>query len=56
MPAVVLRVGLGSRGVVDHDGVVRLAGVSPSAHFGRPVMAAPPCSVSVSLTSGTGCQ
>ena len=47
-----MRVGLGSRDVVDHVGAVRLAGVSPSAHFGRLVMAAPPCPLFVSLTNG----
>ena len=30
------------RGGVDHAGVVCLAGASPPACFGRPVMAAPP--------------
>ena len=48
-----MRVRLGSRDVVDHVGAVRLAGVSPSARFGRPVMAAPPCPLFVSLTNGS---
>ena len=34
MPATVLRVRIGSRGDVDHDGAVHLAGVSPSTRFG----------------------
>ena len=51
-PAAVLRARIDSRDVVDHVGAVYLAGASPPARFGRPVMAAPPCSVSVSLTSG----
>ena len=51
-PAAVLRGGIDSWDVVDHVGAVCLAGASPSVRFGRPVMAAPPCSVSVSLTSG----
>ena len=38
--------------MVDHVGAVRLAGVSSSACFGRPVMAAPPCPLFVSLTNG----
>ena len=45
VPATVLRVGIGSRGDVDHGGVVHLAGVSPSARFGRPESAAPPCAL-----------
>ena len=45
MPATVLRVGIGSRGDVGHDGAVHLAGVSPSARFGRPKSAAPPCAL-----------
>ena len=45
MPATVLRVGIGSRGDVDHDGAVHLAGVSPSTRFGRPESAAPPCAL-----------
>ena len=45
MPATVLRVGIGSWGDVDHDGAVHLAGVSPSTHFGRPELAAPPCAL-----------
>ena len=43
MSATVLRVGIGSRGDVDHDGAVHLAGVSPSARFVLPESAAPPC-------------
>ena len=43
MPAAVLRVGIGSRGDVDNDGAVHLAGVSPSACFGRPESSAPSC-------------
>ena len=35
VPAAVLGVGIGSRGHVDHDGTVCIAGVSPSARFGR---------------------
>ena len=54
MPATVLRVRIGSRGDVDHDGVVHLAGVSPSTRFGRPESAAPPCAQFGSLTCGTG--
>ena len=42
-PAAVLRVGIGSRGGVDHAGAVRLAGTSPPACFGRPEPIAPPC-------------
>ena len=38
--------------MVDHVGAVCLAGVSPPACFGRPVMAAPPCPLFVSLTNG----
>ena len=45
VPATVLRVGIGSRGDVDHDGAVHLAGVSPSTRFGRPESAAPPCAL-----------
>ena len=45
VPATVLRVGIGSQGDVDHDGAVHLAGVSPSARFGRPESAAPPCAL-----------
>ena len=51
-PAAVLRTGIDSWDVVDHVGAIRLAGDSPSARFGRPVMAAPPYPYSVSLTSG----
>jgi len=47
-----MRVGLGSRDVVDHVGVVRLAGASPPARFGGPVMAAPPCPLFMSLMNG----
>ena len=43
---------MGSEGCVDYLGEVCLAGASPPARFGRPVMVAPPCSVSVSLTCG----
>ena len=53
MPATVLRVGIGSRGDVDHDGAVHFAGVSPSVCFGRPESVAPPRSLSVSLTCGS---
>ena len=52
MPATVLRLGIGSRGDVDHDGAVHLAGVSPSTRFGRPESAAPPCALFGSLTCG----
>ena len=54
MPATVLRVGIGSRGDVDHDGAVHLTGVSPSARFGRPESAVPPCALFGSLTCGAG--
>ena len=51
-PAAILRAGVDLRGSVGHAGVVYLAGASPPAHFGRPVMDVPPCSVFVSLTCG----
>ena len=41
-PAAVLRAGIVSRGCVDGSGAVCLAGASPPARVGRPVMAAPP--------------
>ena len=51
-PATVLRVGIGSRGGVEHAGAVCLAETSSPARFGRPEPIAPPCPVFVSLTCG----
>ena len=51
-PAAVLRAGIDSWGSIDHAGAVYLVGASPPVYFGRPVMAAPPCPLFVSLTNG----
>ena len=51
-PAAVLGVGVDSRGSVGHAGMVRLAGASPPARFGRPESTAPPCVLFMSLMSG----
>ena len=53
MPAAFLKSGIDSWGRVGHTGAVRLVEASLLAHFGRPVMAAPPGPLFVSLTNGS---